>query len=213
MPGSSAEVGAASTSTRVLPLLLVKVSVSGDQPDVGVLGQQPRSGNPGSCTGCTGALARSRVNASKGAPATKVSGSSHRGGVAVGHAVLILRDQRARPGRLPECSQLRLSFLQGCLYPGNDHVESGAKTFGALSAGALLVSQPTRLLQTYRAQQVGIQHRVRSRLQQVCKPGLSQQGGRCHRDAARLCHRCRSAQCPRCRARRGPLRERHNRAR
>jgi len=133
MPGSSAEVGAASTSTRVLPLLLVKVSVSRlTNRTSACLVNSHALGNPGNCTGCTGALARSRVNASKGRRQQRCP-VQHCRCVAVGHAVLILRDQGAQQRRFGMCgfSLIRLSFLQGCLDPSNDHVESGAEMFGA----------------------------------------------------------------------------------
>lgn len=77
MPGSIAEFGPASASTSVLPLLLVKVSVSRlTRRTSACLVNSHALGSPGSCTACTGEVARSLVIASYGAPVTKVSGSS-----------------------------------------------------------------------------------------------------------------------------------------
>ena len=77
MPGSIAEFGPASASTSVLPLLLAKVSVSRlTSRTSACLVNSHALGSPGSCTGCTGELARSLAIASYGAPATNVSGSS-----------------------------------------------------------------------------------------------------------------------------------------
>ena len=96
MPGSNAEVGAASDLDQGVALAAGEgLGVPADEPHVGVLRQQPRPGRPG---------VRSRVNRRVGSqPTQRVErGSSdegvrvqHRRGVAVGHAGLILRDQRA----------------------------------------------------------------------------------------------------------------------
>src|SRR3981081_2480345 len=126
MPGSIAEFGAASTSTSVFPLLLLKVSVSRLTVRTSAcLVNSQALGRPGSCTGCTGALTPRPASASNGAPVTKVSGFST---AAASRSAALAWFSTTREPTSVGLGMFIHSLLYERLDSGDDHVESGPKT-------------------------------------------------------------------------------------